>query len=523
MDITSPAYMIGSWVFWGSIVLPTMYINSIEDSKGKKDPEWLRLTVLFGQIVVSGGLMLLSPSVRPFILNPIPLITMALIFYLLKYSKGYNISPKELVQWVSAGSLILTVAIPSALYGVARGDFTGGKYSGLKPGTIGYTAGSFVFWAIVLTFILQGNEKLSNTSTTSAPPTTPTTSAPPTTPTTPTTSTTSTEPANKPATKTDEIKNFVSSADSSIKKGLTDLGLGSIIPALIKSFILVVIASVPLARDSLSSPIAPIFSIVAFIILKFLNIATTVEILAMFLVGFLPQIRTLILNPLPPVMILGTYLGLNRVGVTQNIAPIAAIASFALTMLFQVLQNFLPTILSNTGLTLETGTFFYNNFSILAWYLLILPSSYFFLRSRGNIKPSVPMSKEVRDIIQLAQALLIYILAAGIQSFKGLYLNPVPPLSFIIILIFSLLVKFFNPKAKDIDPELLTVLMTVFGYGSSIILSDKAIETIYSGGFPESPAPPNVTPPPTGENLMVGEPNLGFNVGSPPSNSQPQP
>ena len=477
MDITNSSYMIGSWVFWGSIILPTMYLNASEERK-KKDPTWARLAILFGQFIVAGGLMALAPSVRPFLVNPIPPISMGLMIYLFKYSGKFD--ENNLLKWVVIGSLVLSVGLPQLVVSVKKGNFVGGKYSGLEPGTLGYTAVSFVAWAIIIIQIM---------------------------------STTNTEGAEGKKTEVDKASATVRKGfeDVSSKVGATIPGLGALVPTLLKIAILLAFASIPDAREIVTSPITPVVAILAYVALRWFNIASSIEIVAIALVCLLPQVRTLILNPVPPIVLPITFLSLGALGVAEDkIGPLAGVVGFAITGLMQVIQDSLPTLVSTVGLTLETGTFFYNNFSALAWYLVIIPSTYFFLRGDDNSKPSVEMSREVKDIIQVAQTVLVALLALGIQSFKGLFLNPTPPLAFIIILGFHLVARFFNLNTSPTNAEFLIGMFTLFGYGSNIVVGDKVVETLYAGGFPE---PPTVeVQEPEMPELQVGDPdpvNLG--------------
>jgi len=643
MDITSPSYMIGSWVFWASIILPTMYLNS-EEEMGKKDQYWIRLIVLFGQFVVTGGLMALAPSVRPFLINPIPLISIILTTYVLKYSVKIT-DRKKIIQWVTAGSLAISIIIPQLIVMVKKGYFVGGKYSGLEPGTMAYTTASFVVWAIIILQMLSSKEGAKGSSaqeelnkakrmarqakikadaaeekakamedkanyaesramaarehadamrskflknvaktleqsaeiardyandarsaanaakveyenatkavaaaqvkvtmagaesaaaaaaeaTTGALSTgtpTPETSMPgtptPGTVATPGTSTPGTvatpgtpAPAPAPASNNTSRKTKFSKVSEDVKKsfddiskkiGINELGIGSFIPVIFKILILLAFASIPDAREFITSPVVPAIAVLGYVVLRWLNIATTIEIVAIALVSFLPQLRTLILNPIPPIIIPTTYMALNTLGTSSDkIAPLAGVVGFAVTLGLQFIQDSLPIIISTTGLTLETGTFFYNNFSSLAWFLIIVPSTYFFLRVDKNSKPSIAMSKETKDIIQIAQAVLIGLLAAGIQSFKGLFLNPTPPLAFMLILGFHLMARAFNWTSNPTNSEYLVGMLTLFGYGSNLVVGDKIVEMLYSGGFPE---PPTVeVQEPQMPELQVGDPS----------------
>ena len=486
MDITSPPYMIGSWVFWGSIILPTMYLNSSEE-KEKKDSTLTRLGVLFGQFVVAGGLMALAPSVRPFLINPIPPISMALMIYLFKYSGKFD--ENKILQWVVLGSLVMSVTLPQLIVSVKKGSFVGGKYSGLEPGTLGYTAVSFVTWAIIIIQIMN------------------------------TTNTEGAEGKTEVDKATTEAKK--SFEDVSSKLGTNIPGLGALVPTLLKIAILVAFASVPDARELITNPITPVVAILAYVGLRWLNIASSIEIVAIALVSFLPQVRTLILNPVPPIVLPITFLSLGALGVAEDkIGPLTGVVGFAITALMQVIQDALPTLVSTVGLTLETGTFFYNNFSALAWYLVILPSTYFFLRGDENSKPSVEMSREVKDIIQIAQTVLVMLMALGFQSFKGLFLNPTPPLAFIIILGFHLVARFFNLNTTPSNSEFLIGMFSLFGYGSNLVVGDKIVETLYAGGFPEPPTV-EVQEPPVQE-LQMGDPNpLDMNESGGGGNAQP--
>ena len=447
--------MIGSWVFWGSIIFPTMYLN-IEEDKKKKDEYWIRLVVLFAQFLLTGGLMALAPSVRPFLANPIPPISIILLTYVLKYSG--KVKQEKVLQWVAIGSLVLSVGLPQLVVGVKRGDFVGGKYSGLEPGTMGYTLASFLVWAIIIIQMLSSQEGA--------------------------------EAEKKKTTKLDDVSGTVKKSveDVTKKLGANIPGLAQFFPLIIKIAVIVGVAALPDAREIITTPVAPVFAILIYLILKWMNIASTIEIVAIVLVAFLPQLRTLILNPIPPIILPATYMSLAALGsAPDKVGPLTAVVGFALTMLMQSTQDLLPALISFTGITFETGTFFYNNFSVLAWYLVILPSTYFFLRSDLNSKPSISLSREVKDIIQVIQTILIAILAIGIQSFKGLFLNPTPPLAFILLLGYHLIARFFNLNTSPTNSEFLIGMLALFGYGSNLAVGDKVVESLYSGGFPEPP------------------------------------
>ena len=84
-------------------------------------------------------------------MNPIPPMVMGTMLYVLKYTeKSTPFDKDKLVKWVAVTSLIATIGIPQLIAGVKRGNFTGGEFSGLKPGTMGYTVASFFVWAVLI-------------------------------------------------------------------------------------------------------------------------------------------------------------------------------------------------------------------------------------------------------------------------------------------------------------------------------------------------------------------------------------
>jgi uncharacterized membrane protein len=101
--------------------------------------------------LLAGGAFAAAPAARALLMNPIPPMVMGSMLYVLKYiEKSKPFDKNELVKWVAISSLIATIAIPQLIAGVKRGNFVGGEYSGLKPGTVGYTVASFFVWAVMI-------------------------------------------------------------------------------------------------------------------------------------------------------------------------------------------------------------------------------------------------------------------------------------------------------------------------------------------------------------------------------------
>jgi len=176
-----------------------------------------------------------------------------------------------------------------------------------------------------------------------------------------------------------------------------------------------------------------------------------------------------------------------------------------------VIQESLPAILGTKGATLTTGTSFYNNISLLAWLAISLPSIYFFLRGRNEVNgdkiTQLPYNKpkegfeEIKewqkDSIQIIQLIVLYLLATGIQSFRGLFMNPVPPVAMLGLLAFTMFVQANNPDADYPDNEGLAAIIAGFGFGANFTLADPVLKMIFknSGGAPPMEPEPVVFPP----------------------------
>jgi hypothetical protein len=182
-----------------------------------------------------------------------------------------------------------------------------------------------------------------------------------------------------------------------------------------------------------------------------------------------------------------------------------------LIMAFQVLQDALPSVLGVKGATLTTGSSFYNNISFLGWLVVSLPSIYFFLRGRNKVEgdsvKQLPYNKTKngfenladwqKDFIPMVQLLILYALATGIQSFRGLFMNPVPPLAMMGLLAFTMWVQSNNADADYPDNEGLTAIIAAFGFGANFTLADPVLKMIFknNGGAPPMEPEPVMFPP----------------------------
>jgi len=429
--------MFGSWVLWSALILPTMYLNVNSDPKEAKSPNWARALLLFLQVFLAGGAFAAAPAARALLMNPIPPIVMISMYYLLRYvQKEEEFDKNRLIQWVGGASLLAVVVIPQLITAVKRGNFVGGEFAGLQPGTTNYTIASTLLWFVLLLpniwFFVERQTVELTTSTDS-------------------------EDDGKP-------KTFAQTPEF---------------------FRLVIIA----------------------IQLIIVVTATTS-----------PYTQGLIRNPIPPLIVFLVYFFTRYIKVIQEKrVQNTGIISLVLIMAFHLIQDALPSLLSVKGVTLTTGTSFYNNLSYLAWSVIILPSLYFFLRGRNEVVSEnkvkqLPYNTTMegfenlkdwqKDFIPLVQLLVLYALAGGIQSFRGLFMNPVPPLAMMGLLAFTMFVQANNPKADYPDNEGLAAIIAAFGFGANFTLADPVLKMIFknNGG-----APP-MEPEPMTFNVPVPEP-----------------
>ena len=436
--------MFGSWVLWSALILPTMYLNINSDPKETKVPTWQRALLLFLQVFLTGGAFAAAPAARALLMNPIPPIVMFSMYYLLRYvQKEEEFDKNRMVQWVAISSLVATIVIPQLITAVKRGNFVGGEFAGLQPGTTNYTIASTLLWFVLLLpniWFFVERQDLESTG-------------------------------EKP-------KTFAQTPEF---------------------FRLVIIA----------------------IQLMIVVTATTS-----------PYTQGLIRNPIPPLVVFGVYFFTRYIKVIQEKrVQNTGIISLVLIMAFQVLQESLPSILSVKGATLTTGTSFYNNLSYLAWSVIIIPSLYFFLRGRNEVVSEnkvnqLPYNTTMegfeklkdwqKDVIPVVQLLVLYALAGGIQSFRGLFMNPVPPLAMMGLLAFTMWVQSNNADADYPDNEGLTAIIAAFGFGANFTLADPVLKSIFknSGGAPPmEPEPVVITPEPAMSPVAepVAEPEVNVN------------
>jgi hypothetical protein len=240
-----------------------------------------------------------------------------------------------------------------------------------------------------------------------------------------------------------------------------------------------------------------VIAIAVYVALRSLRLVTDIEAAVIAAVALIPQLQNLVRNPIPPVLMITMYLFMKNIGVgNANIIGNTGTISLILAVAFQVIQESLPTILGFKGSSLTTGTFFYNNLSLLAWITISLPSIYFFLRGRNKVNgekiTQVPYNKSKKgfeeikdwqkDTVQIIQLIILYLLASGIQSFRGLFMNPIPPIAMLGLLAFTMWVQNNNPNADYPDNEGLTAIIAGFGFGANFTLADPVMKMLFKNG-----------------------------------------
>jgi len=475
--------MFGSWVLWSALILPTMYLNNNSDPNNAEDEMWKRTAVVFGQVLLAGGAFAAAPAARALLMNPIPPMVMGSMLYVLKYiEKSKPFDKNELVKWVAISSLIATIAIPQLIAGVKRGNFVGGEYSGLKPGTVGYTVASFFVWAVMILPMIKSRFESAAEEVVEG---------------------------EQPAELSEAEKKI---ADLQKQLGEDKTGIISFFPILARLLVVAAVASIPLIQSYISSPLSPVIAIAIYLALRTARLLTDTEAAVLAAVALIPQLQTLVRNPIPPVILIVMYLFMKNVGVSENnIVGNTGVVSLVLAVAFQVIQDSLPTILGTKGVTLTTGSSFFNNLSFLGWLVLALPSIYFFLRGRNEVngdkitllpynttrKGFESIEEWQKDSFQFIQLIVFYLLAVGIQSFRGLFMNPVPPAAMLGLLAFTMWVQSKNPDASYPDNEGLAAIIAGFGFGANFTLADPVLKMIFknSGGAPPMEPEPVVFPP----------------------------
>ena len=487
--------MFGSWVLWSALILPTMYLNNNSDPLKAKDQMWIRTAVVFGQVLLAGGAFAAAPAARALLMNPIPPMVMGSMLYVLKYTtKTKTFDKNKLVTWVAVSSLIATVAIPQLIAGVKRGNFVGGEFSGLKPGTIGYTVASFFVWAVMILPMIKARFEKE----------------------------VSEKGEGEESAELSEAEKKIAELQAQLGEDKT--GIISFFPILMKLLVVAAVASIPLVQSYISSPLSPVIAIVVYVALRTARIITDTEAAVLAAVALIPQLQTLVRNPIPPVIMIVMYLFMKNIGVSENnIVGNTGTISLVLAVAFQVIQDALPSILGAKGATLTTGSSFYNNISFLGWLVVSLPSIYFFLRGRNSVDgesiDQLPYNKTMKgfeniedwqkDSVQLIQLIVLYLLATGIQSFRGLFMNPVPPVAMLGLLAFTMWVQNNNPDDDYPKNEGLAAIIAGFGLGANFTLADPVLKMIFknSGGAPPMEPEPVVFPP---EPVIspIAEPNV---------------
>jgi len=474
-----------------------MYLNNNSDPNNAEDEMWKRTAVVFGQVLLAGGAFAAAPAARALLMNPIPPMVMGSMLYVLKYTKKSKPFDKnKLVKWVAVSSLIATVAIPQLIAGVKRGNFVGGEYSGLKPGTMGYTVASFFVWAVMILPMIKSRFEAD-----------------------------AEQVVEGEETKDEKLINIdVEKEVGKLQVKLTDTfggkdnedktGLIGFLPIIFKLLIVAAVASIPLVQAYISSPLSPVVAIAIYIALSASSLITATEAAVLAAVALIPQLQTLLRNPIPPVIMIVMYLFMKNVGVSEDdIVGNTGVVSLVLSVAFQIIQDALPSILGVKGTTLTTGTSFFNNISYLGWLAVSLPSIYFFLRGRNEVDVNANNETTItqlpynttrkgfesieewqKDSVQLIQTIVLYLLATGIQSFRGLFMNPVPPVAMLGLLAFTMWVQEANANAvPPLDPppdypdnEGLAAIIAAFGFGANFTLADPVLKMIFknSGGAP---------------------------------------
>ena len=92
----------------------------------------------------------------------------------------------------------------------------------------------------------------------------------------------------------------------------------------------------------------------------------------------------------------------------------------------------------------------------------------------------------------MIQLIVLYLLATGIQSFRGLFMNPVPPVAMLGLLVFTMWVQSNNPEADYPNNERLAAIIAGFGFGANFTLADPVLKMIFknSGGAPPMESAP---------------------------------
>jgi len=102
-----------------------------------------------------------------------------------------------------------------------------------------------------------------------------------------------------------------------------------------------------------------------------------------------------------------------------------------------------------------------------------------------------------KDSVQLIQLIVLYLLATGIQSFRGLFMNPVPPVAMLGLLAFTMWVQNNNPTATLPSTVSLAAIIAGFGFGANFTLADPVLKMIFknNGGAPPMEPEPVFFPP----------------------------
>lgn len=512
MDISDPGYMVGSWMLWSIIALPTLY-QILKSNIEKVDKSIVPSVILLIQMVVGGGILTAAPATRSLLLNPIPPLVLALMFYVFTYekekgkknnfTKKLSENPSTLILWVAVSSFIATVGISQLLYAVSRGDFMGNSYSGFKPGTLSFNAVSFIVWAIVIVSLLWRTFHRKNKTGEDA----------------------TEEGGAKKKGKDTEL------TDTEIEKLKDKLGISGqpfveFLPIILKIAILAAVASLPGIQTIVKTPYSPVIIILLYLGIRYLKITDDYELATLAIVALIPQIQTLLKNPLPPVIMLAVYILLGKIGFDKKtLLTNTVIYGIFFSVIFQYIMDLIPSILSFKGLNILTGSYTYSNLSWLTWMLLILPSMFYMFQSRKEEGKRVETSRNVDLVVLLFQLVSFFILPLGFNNFRSLFINVVPLISALAIWGYSEFVRFSNEKSPT-TYNFLLIIVALFSYlanNAHTMIGSPLTNILVAGGVvePEIAVTGSNLPP---NNLAPSAPSNsgGPDAGPPPNNAQGQ-
>lgn len=424
--------MVGSWVLWGTIILPTLYQSLHSKKLSSPEEDTIGSIVLLLQVILGGGILAAAPTTRSLLLNPLPPIVIGLMFYLFTYqnkdNKDLKKNPNTRLIWIAVSSFIATVGISQALYAVRRGNFTGASYSGVQPGTLTYNVLSFAVWAIVVVTLLYRSFHKKKGE-------------------------------GKDTAKTDaEIEKLKN------KLGISGEPLAAFLPIILKVAALAAVAFLPNVQSILSTPYSPLIVVLVYLAVRYLKLIDDSELFVIAAVALIPQLQTLLKNPLPPIIILSVYMLLQTVGFPKDsLLRTSSFVGIFFSVIFQYLMDLIPTLLSSKGLNILTGSYTYANASWLSWILLVFPSMYYLFQARKPDDKRDKVSSTADLVILGLQIVSFFVLPLGLSNFRSLFLNVVPALAILLIWGFAEFVRFTNDKSPSSYNFLLGII-GVFSY-----------------------------------------------------------